>query len=151
MTGTFKLFLKANEKVFINGAVLRVDRKVGLELLNDVDFLLENHVMQVEDATTPLKQLYFIIQIMLMSPSEKGSALKLYRDSVKALMATFQSEQITDGLAAIDTMIEQDKPYDALKTLRGLFAAEAEVIGDGDSLAQDSDATMEGKSATASG
>ncbi|MGL2349569.1 flagellar biosynthesis repressor FlbT [Helicobacter pylori] len=35
------LTLKPNEKIFINGAILRVDRKVTFELLNDVTFLLE--------------------------------------------------------------------------------------------------------------
>lgn len=129
MTGTFKLFLKANERVFINGAVLRADRKVGLELLNDVDFLLENHVMQVEDATTPLKQLYFIIQIMLMSPAEKPSAMKVYRDSVTALLATFEAPEITTGLKDIDVMIGEDRTFEALKALRGLFDAEAEALG----------------------
>ena len=128
MSGTFKLFLKANERVFINGAVIRADRKVGLELLNDVDFLLETHVMQVEEATTPLRQLYFIVQIMLMSPSEKPAALKLYKDSLAALLATFETEKILAGLKDIDAMIGEDRPFDALKALRGLFAIEDEVL-----------------------
>jgi flagellar protein FlaF len=41
--------------------VLRADRKVSIEILNDATFLLEAHVMKVEDASTPLRQLYFII------------------------------------------------------------------------------------------
>lgn len=133
MSGTFKLFLKANEKVFLNGAVIRADRKVGLELLNDVDFLLENHVMQVEDAKTPLKQLYFIVQIMLMSPSEKPAALTLYRDSAKALIATFENETIVRELKMVDRLVAEDKPFEALKALRGLFAVEAEIIDPGTS------------------
>ena len=52
--------LRADEKIYINGAVLRVDRKVSIELLNDVTFLLESHVMQANDATTPLRQIYFV-------------------------------------------------------------------------------------------
>ena len=46
--------LRAGEKLYINGAVIRVDRKATIELLNDVTFLLENHVMQADQATTPL-------------------------------------------------------------------------------------------------
>ena len=38
--------LRAGERFFINGAVIRIDRKASIELLNDVTFLLENHVMQ---------------------------------------------------------------------------------------------------------
>ena len=40
-----RLYLRPGEKLYINGAVIRVDRKVSIELLNDVTFLLENHVM----------------------------------------------------------------------------------------------------------
>ena len=67
--------LRKGEKIYINGAIFRVDRKVSIELLNDVTFLLENHVMQAEDAITPIKQLYFVIQMMLMSPNNSSGAI----------------------------------------------------------------------------
>ncbi len=41
-----KVSLRAGERIYINGAVLRVDQKVSLELVNDVMFLLEAQVMQ---------------------------------------------------------------------------------------------------------
>ena len=66
--------LRAGERLFINGAVIRVDRKATIELLNDVTFLLENHVMQADQATTPLRQVYFAVQVMLMDPSAKAAA-----------------------------------------------------------------------------
>lgn len=68
MKSTLRISLKSGEKIFINGAVLRVDRKVALEFLNDVTFLLENHVLQPDQATTPLRQLYFIAQMILINP-----------------------------------------------------------------------------------
>ena len=71
--------LRAGEKFYINGAVLRVDRKVSIELLNDATFLLEAHVMHVEDVTTPLRQLYFIVQIMLMKSSRHASRISIVR------------------------------------------------------------------------
>ena len=40
--------LRAGERFFINGAVIRIDRKASIELLNEVTFLLENHVMQAD-------------------------------------------------------------------------------------------------------
>ena len=60
--------LRAGERFFINGAVIRIDRKASIELLNEVTFLLENHVMQAEEATTLVRQIYFAVQIMLMDP-----------------------------------------------------------------------------------
>lgn len=68
-----KISLRAGERVYINGAVLRVDRKVSLELVNDVMFLLEGQVMQAADATTAMRQLYFIVQLMLMNTTEPPS------------------------------------------------------------------------------
>jgi flagellar biosynthesis repressor protein FlbT len=53
--------LRAGERFFINGAVIRIDRKATVELLNDVTFLLENHVMQAKDATTLTRQIYFAV------------------------------------------------------------------------------------------
>ena len=63
--------LRANEKIYINGAVLKTDRKVSIELLNDAVFLLQAHVMSEAEATTPMKQLYYIVQMMLMEPDDR--------------------------------------------------------------------------------
>ena len=71
--------LRAGERLYINGAVIRVDRKATIELLNDVTFLLENHVMQAEQATTPLRQIYFVVQVMLMDPGATAAATTLSR------------------------------------------------------------------------
>ena len=67
---TLRLSLRAGERIFVNGAVMRVDRKTSLELLNDVTFLLESHVMQAADAKTPIRQLYFLVQMMLIDPAD---------------------------------------------------------------------------------
>ena len=69
--------LRAGERLFINGAVIRIDRKASIELLNEVTFLLETHVMQTEEATTLVRQIYFAVQIMLMDPTAAASAAPL--------------------------------------------------------------------------
>ena len=90
MTNTLKISLKPNEKIYINGAVIRVDRKVTIELMNDVQFLLESHVMQADDASTPLRQLYFILQVMLMNPAGAPEARDMFRRSLPLLLASFK-------------------------------------------------------------
>jgi flagellar protein FlbT len=92
MTNTLKISLKPNEKIYINGAVIRVDRKVTIELMNDVQFLLESHVIQAEQASTPLRQLYFIVQIMLMNPSSASEARDMFRRSLPMLIASFDNQ-----------------------------------------------------------
>ena len=43
-----QIHLKKGEKLYVNGAVIRADQRCSLEFLNNVTFLLENHVMQAE-------------------------------------------------------------------------------------------------------
>lgn len=119
--------LKRGEKIYINGAVFRVDRKVCIELLNDVTFLLENHVMQAADATTPLKQLYFAVQLMLISPNDIDAALYLSRDILATCSKTMLDPRIVEGLASVAKLVESKRYFDALKILRGLFPLETEA------------------------
>jgi flagellar protein FlbT len=125
---TMNISLRRGERIFINGAVLRVDRKVCLELLNDVTFLLENHVMQAEDASTPLKQLYFAIQAMLISPNDCEAALQLCREMLVALNSTVRDSRILAGLRAAIAHIEEKRMFEALKDVRALFPIEEELV-----------------------
>lgn len=132
MTNTLKLSLKPNEKIYINGAVVRVDRKVSIELMNDVQFLLESHVLQPEDASTPLKQLYFIVQVMLMNPQGAADARDMFRRSLPLLLASFKDERIRNPLKQVDRMVGEDNVFEALKTIRSLYAFEREALQQND-------------------
>ncbi len=101
--------LRAGEKIYINGAVLRVDRKVSIELLNDATFLLEVHVMKVEDASTPLRQLYFIIQIMLMNPTDTRAAREMFESSVRRTIDVSEHAAMVAGLRAIRTLVDANR------------------------------------------
>lgn len=128
MKNTLKISLKPNEKIYINGAVVRVDRKVSIEFLNDVQFLLENHVMQPEKASTPLRQLYFIAQIILMTPGAAEEARAMFRKSLSLLLANFTDDGILAGLKEIDRLVGEDQVYDALKAIRALYPIEAMIL-----------------------
>ncbi|NIX78412.1 flagellar biosynthesis repressor FlbT [Microvirga terricola] len=122
------LSLKAGERIFINGAVLRVDRKVSIELLNDATFLLENHVLQVEDATTPLRQLYFVAQALLIDPSNSEKAKSVYEDLHRETQKLFTHREIINGLKHAAEMIDAGRAFDALKIIRGLFVMESAIL-----------------------
>ncbi len=128
MKNTLKLSLKPNEKLYVNGAVIRADRKVTLELLNDVQFLLENHVLQPEDASTPLRQLYFILQVMLMNPQGATDALEMFRRSLPLMLANFSDERIRSTLKNVDRMVGEGKVYEALKAIRSLYPLEKAIL-----------------------
>ncbi|HMF66661.1 MAG TPA: flagellar biosynthesis repressor FlbT [Phyllobacterium sp.] len=123
-----KISLRAGEKVYINGAVLRVDRKVSLEFMNDVSFLLENHVIQADQTTTPLRQLYFAAQIMLINPAIKDEASRTFKRMLASLLATFENQQILKELKLIDEMVCNERVFEALKSIRLLYALEAQIL-----------------------
>jgi len=135
MTNTLKISLKPNEKIYINGAVIRVDRKVTIELMNDVQFLLESHVIQAEQASTPLRQLYFIVQIMLMNPSSASEAREMFRRSLPMLIASFDNQEICNALKQVDRMVGEDHIYEALKAIRALYPLERQALNGNDDIA----------------
>lgn len=126
--GTIRIYLKANEKIFINGAVLQVDRKVAFELLNNATFLLENHVMQKEDANTPLKQLYFVVQLMMMHPENREQSLALFSEMVTNLLGSVTTKELISGIKEADVEVKSGKEFNALKTIRNLFAIEEKIL-----------------------
>jgi flagellar biosynthesis repressor protein FlbT len=128
MKSTLRISLKSGERIFINGAVLRVDRKVAIEFLNDVTFLLENHVLQPEGATTPLKQLYFIVQMMLINPEGASQSMIMFRKSITMLLASFANDEILAELKRIDAVVTSGRPFDALKAIRALYPIEERIL-----------------------
>jgi flagellar protein FlbT len=134
MSNTLKISLKPNEKIYINGAVIRVDRKVTIELMNDVQFLLESHVIQADQASTPLRQLYFIVQIMLINPAGAADARDMFRRSLPMLIASFDNQEICKGLKQIDRMVGEGDIYEALKAIRALYPLERKALEDNDDI-----------------
>lgn len=123
--------LRAGEKIYINGAVLRADRKVSIELLNDATFLLEAHVMKVEDASTPLRQLYFIIQIMLMNPTDSKAARDMFHNSIQSTIHASENAVLVAGLRTVKSLVDGNRIFEALKAVRALFPVEAEILAAG--------------------
>ena len=139
---TLKLSLKPGERIYLNGAVIRVDRKVTLELLNDVQFLLESHVLQAEEASTPLRQLYFVAQIMLINPQGANEAREMFRHSLPRLLASFDNERIRSTLKDVDRMVGEDHVYEALKAIRSLYPLERLALQNDDNETQDTKRPM---------
>jgi flagellar protein FlbT len=129
MSKGIHLSLGAGERVFINGAVMKADRRVSIELLNDTTYLLESQVLQPKDTTTPLRQLYFVVQTMLMDPRHVEAARQMFEISHTSLMLAFANKQILAALIAIRGLVENGSVVEALTTLRGLFALEDQILG----------------------
>ncbi len=130
MSTPIQISLKAGERIYINGAVVRSDRKVTLQLLNDVVFILESHVMQADETTTPLRQLYFVVQALLMDPRNAEATRGLFRRMHASTMASFTNDAVRAELAAVAGLVDDDSTFEALKRLRMLFPDEQAILGD---------------------
>jgi flagellar biosynthesis repressor protein FlbT len=126
-----KIHLKRNEKLFLNGAVIRLDRRGSIELLNDAQFLLEAHVMQQEDAKKPLQQIYFIVQSMLMDPNNVPYVMELYRAFSTRLRMNSKSAKYLEFIESVDKQVEDQDFFGALKVLRRSFELDEEVASPG--------------------
>lgn len=128
MSGAFRLAVKSGEKLYLNGAVIAPDRKVTLEFLNDATFLLEGHVLQAEDANTPLRQLYFAMQTMLIDPAAHGASWTLSRQMLTSLIGAFDNRQVLEGLKHVEELLVLDRVFEALKTVRTLYPLESGIL-----------------------
>ena len=87
------------------------------------------------EASTPLRQLYFILQVMLMNPAGAAEARDMFRQSLPLLLASFEDEQICSALKQIDRMVGEDHVYEALKAIRSLYPLERRALGGNDDVA----------------
>lgn len=124
--------LRAGSRIYINGAVLKVDRRVNVELMNNVTFLLESHVIQPEDATTPLRQLYFAAQTALMAPDQQPEVRQVIETMMPKVQEAFENAQVLASLKSFDASCKSDRYFEALKSLRQAFPVEDAILGRAD-------------------
>jgi flagellar biosynthesis repressor protein FlbT len=123
-----KIHLKKGEKLYVNGAVLKVEQRCSIELLNNATFLLEGHVMQSEMATTPFEQLYFVVQTILIDPENEALTRQMYWHLSDSLHLVLENYELISGLKIVDEYVKTQRFFDALKIVRGLFPIEKKVM-----------------------
>jgi flagellar protein FlbT len=121
MKAKMRFSLKAGERIFINGAVLTVSQKVTLSLLNEARFLLESHVLQVTEATTPMRQLYFVAQSILINPQDAEKVMGAFRKLYDSILLVTTDEPAREALGRASDLVEADRIFEALKVIRTLF------------------------------
>ncbi len=91
-------------------------------------FCSKNHVLQPEQATTPLRQLYFIAQMILINPEGRDQSTNMFRKSVSMLLNCFQHDEVLAELKRIDGLVASGKAFEALKAIRGLYPIEEKIL-----------------------
>lgn len=120
--------VNADEKLYLNGAVVKAIGKCRFEILNEATFLLQQHVIQPEQATTPLRQLYFVIQTTLMDPTLIDMMRGVVLEQVALLQSTFERPAVLEALERVHELVSRGRCFEALKVIRSVYPVEQEIL-----------------------
>lgn len=118
-----RIELKPRERFILGGAVLRNgDTRSELILENNVPILRGKNILSLEDADTPCKRIYFLIQLMYV----EGGNLEGHQDTYWALVRDIvkAAPSMLDLIDAINEHLVGGRYYEALKLTRKLINEE---------------------------
>jgi len=118
--------LKPGEKILIGTAVIvNDDQRTRLHISGTAPILREKDVMKEEDADTPCRKIYFLVQCMYLSPTPEE-----YFDKYFKMIKEIQDAAPTTTLffMKINTTIMDGNYYRAMKEARELMSHEEELL-----------------------
>jgi len=118
--------LKPGEKILIGDAVITNDtQRTRLHIAGDSPILREKDVLQEEDADTPCKKIYFLVQCMYLAHDAS-----IYHDRYFGLVKEVQKASPTSAIffMQINDEILNDAYYKALKLAKQLIEHEKELL-----------------------
>lgn len=125
-----KIQLKPQERVIINGAVIEghPESRTEIVVLNNASVMRQKHILQEKDADTPVKRLYFALQMLYIDDENRDQYEASFAQYHKDLADTMSLPTIKDSLALISETVNEGRYYDAMKVCRDLIKVEAELF-----------------------
>ena len=118
--------LKPHEKLLIGDAVITNDsQRSRLHIAGDTPIIREKDILKEEDANSPCKRIYFLVQCMYLARTP-AAYHDQYFDLVKHIQKASPSSSIF--FMQINEHIMDDAYYKALKIAKQLIAHEQELI-----------------------
>jgi flagellar protein FlbT len=118
--------LKPGEKVLIGTAVItNDDQRTRLHISGDAPILREKDVLQEEDADTPCKKVYFLVQCMYLARNPREYHPK-YFEMLKMIQQAAPSTSVF--FMKINENIIQGHYYKALREAKDLITHEQELL-----------------------
>ena len=119
-----KLSLKPGETFVVNGAVVRNgDRRGVLLLENQARVLREKDILRPNEATTPVRRVYFAIMQMYLLGEIDGTAYTQAAEAIASLLSTVTHEDERAGILEISADVAAAL-YRALSRCRKMMTAE---------------------------
>ena len=122
-----KITLKPKERMIIGGAVItNGDSKCNLIIENKVPLLRDKNILNEEEANTPARRIYFVIQLMYIDEENLTTHHKKYWDLASAFIQAAPSA--LGMIKQISEHIVSNRYYMALKLAGKLIEYEQEVF-----------------------
>ncbi len=126
-----KLSLKPGEKFVLNGAVVQNgDRRSSLLLQNKASVLREKDIMQLDEAATPARRIYFPVMMMYLDQTDSDG--RLHDEFIQRLsefMGAVRNPDILADCVNISRHVMIKEYYKALMLCRKLIEYEDERLG----------------------
>ncbi len=114
----------------INGAPIRFRTKARIELAARARFLFGKQIMTVEQADSPARRIYFMLQTAYIgTEEERRGGLLAARELIEAFQGSTTSELARDILDRALAAASEDDCYRALKLVRRIIRHEDSVLG----------------------
>lgn len=118
--------LKPGEKILIGTAVITNDnQRTRLHISGEAPILREKDVMQEEEADTPCKKVYFLVQCMYLARNPREYHPK-YFEFLKAIQTAAPSTAVF--FMKINEQIIEGHYYKALREAKDLIVHEKELL-----------------------
>lgn len=122
-----KVELKPGERFILGDSVItNDDQRTRLFIEGDAPILREKDILRLDDANTPCKKIYLMLQMMYLS-SDPTQHHDLYFSLVKDVLEAAPST--SERLDEINNRILTGQMYKALKEARKLIEYERELMG----------------------
>jgi len=126
-----KLSLRPGEKFVLNGAVVQNgDRRGTLVLQNKASVLREKDIMQIEEAVTPSRRIYFPIMMMYLDENSASDFQDEFILRLSEFMSVISNSDIIDACINISKYVIAGEYYKALMLSRKLMTYEDERLRD---------------------
>jgi flagellar protein FlbT len=130
-----KLSLRPGEKFVLNGAVVQNgDRRGTLVLQNKASVLREKDIMQVDEAVTPSRRIYFPIMMMYLDENSASDFQDEFILRLSEFMSVISNKEIIEACISISKFVIAGEYYKALMLSRKLMTYEDERLRDVSSI-----------------
>jgi len=124
---SLKISLKPHERLIIAGAAI-TNGNIPADLIieNKVPILRKKDILKEEDASSPARRIYFVIQLMYLDHENKTVYQGKYWDLIRDFLHAAPSSQ--DIINEINREVTEGRFYTALKATGRLIKHEESIL-----------------------